>query len=77
MEPRINARQDQRQLLHALTYSSLALGTLFGGAFGTLLGVRPDLWLTCGIVAFSSAILFFSPARRLTDLPEPAVPAEG
>ncbi len=62
---------------YTLTYSSLALGTLFGGAFGTLLGVRPALWLTCGIVAFSSVILFFSPVRRLTDLPEPAVLAEG
>jgi predicted MFS family arabinose efflux permease len=58
---------------YTMTYSSLALGTVFGGALGTLLGVRPALWATCGVVAFSSAILFFSPIRHLTNLPEPAV----
>jgi predicted MFS family arabinose efflux permease len=58
---------------YTMTYSSLALGTVLGGALGTLIGIRPALWVTCGIVASASAILFFSPIRRLTDLPEPAV----
>jgi predicted MFS family arabinose efflux permease len=58
---------------YTMTYSSLALGTVLGGALGTLIGVRPALWVTCGIVAFASVILFFSPIRRLTSLPEPAV----
>jgi predicted MFS family arabinose efflux permease len=58
---------------YTMTYSSLALGTVLGGALGTLIGIRPALWVTCGIVASASVILFFSPIRRLTDLPEPAV----
>ena len=62
---------------YTMTYSFLALGTVFGGALGTLIGVRGALWVTCGIVASSSAILFFSPIRRLTDLPEPAVLTAG
>jgi predicted MFS family arabinose efflux permease len=62
---------------YTMTYSSLALGTVLGGALGTLIGIRPALWVTCGIVASASVILFFSPIRRLTDLPEPAVLAEG
>ena len=57
---------------YTMTYSSLALGAIFGGALGTLIGVRPALWVTCGIVASASVILFFSPIRRLTDLPQSA-----
>jgi predicted MFS family arabinose efflux permease len=57
---------------YTMTYSSLALGTVFGGVLGTFIGVRPVLWVTCGIVAGSSIILFFSPIRNLRELPEPA-----
>ena len=62
---------------YTMTYSSLALGTVFGGALGTAIGVRPALWVTCGITASASLILFFSPIRHLTNLPEPAAIAEG
>jgi predicted MFS family arabinose efflux permease len=62
---------------YTMTYSSMALGTVFGGTLGTLIGVRPALWITCGIVASASVILFFSPIRHLTDLPEAAVLGEG
>ena len=54
---------------YTMTYSSMALGGVFAGALGTLLGVRPALWMTCGIVASSSVILFFSPIRHLRELP--------
>ena len=62
---------------YTMTYSSMALGTVLGGALGTLIGVRPALWVTCGIVASASVILFFSPIRHVADLPEPALLAEG
>ena len=58
---------------YTMTYSAMALGGAFAGALGTYLGVRPALWITCGIVASSSLILFFSPIRHLRELPEPAV----
>lgn len=57
---------------YTMTCSSMALGTVFGGALGTFLDIRPALWITCGIVASSSVILFFSPIRHLRELPEPA-----
>jgi predicted MFS family arabinose efflux permease len=57
---------------YTMTYSCMALGTAFGGALGTFLGVREALWITCGIVASASIILFFSPIRHLRELPEPA-----
>jgi MFS family permease len=58
---------------YTMTYSSLALGTVLGGTLGTFIGVRPALWVTCGIVAGSSLILYFSPIRHLRDLPDAAV----
>jgi MFS family permease len=57
---------------YTMTYSGMAIGGVFGGALGTFLGVRPALWVTCGIVASASAILFFSPVRKLRELPEAA-----
>jgi predicted MFS family arabinose efflux permease len=57
---------------YTMTYSAMALGGVFAGALGTYLGVRPALWVTCGIVAGSSVILFFSPIRHLRELPESA-----
>jgi MFS family permease len=57
---------------YTMTYSAMALGGVLAGALGTSLGVRPALWITCGILASSSLILFFSPIRHLRELPEPA-----
>jgi predicted MFS family arabinose efflux permease len=57
---------------YTMTYSGMALGAPFGGALGTLLGVRAGLWVTCGVVAAASVILFFSPIRQLRELPEQA-----
>ena len=62
---------------YTMTYSAMALGGVFAGALGTYLGVRPALWVTCGIVAGSSIILYFSPIRHLRELPEPAALSEG
>jgi predicted MFS family arabinose efflux permease len=59
---------------YTLTYSFMALGGAFGGTLGTFIGVRPALWVTCGVVASSSIILVLSPISRLRDLPEPATP---
>jgi predicted MFS family arabinose efflux permease len=61
---------------YTMTYSCMALGGVLGGALGTAIGVRPALWITCGIIASASVILFFSPIRRLQDLPEPATLAD-
>jgi predicted MFS family arabinose efflux permease len=57
---------------YTLTYSAMAIGGVFAGALGTYIGIRPALWITCGIIASSSLILFFSPIRHLRELPEPA-----
>jgi hypothetical protein len=50
----------------------MALDAEFDGMLGTLAGVRQALWVMAGILTFASSILFFSPIRRLRDLPEPS-----
>jgi predicted MFS family arabinose efflux permease len=62
---------------YTMTYSGAALGAPFGGALGTLLGVRAGLWVTCSVVAGASAILFLSPIRHLRELPEQATLEDG
>jgi len=57
---------------YTVSYSFLALGTVFGGAMGTLIGIRAALWVTCAITASASAVLFFSPIRHLRESPAPA-----
>jgi predicted MFS family arabinose efflux permease len=57
---------------YTMIYSAAALGGVMAGALGTYLGVRPALWITCGIVASSSLILFFSPIRHRRELPQQA-----
>ena len=55
-----------------VVWGTLPLGGVLGGVLGTLLGVRPTLWI--GFIGSWAAgfWVFFSPLRRLRD-----VPAEG
>ena len=55
-----------------MTYSSLAVGAALAGGLASLVGVRPALWVMATVLALASLVLFFSPIRRLRDLPEPA-----
>lgn len=55
-----------------IVWGTMPLGSLLGGALGTLIGVRPAL-----MVAFVGAwaagwFVFFSPLRRMRDIPQPA-----
>ena len=48
----------------AVNYGTRPLGALAGGLFGTVLGLRPTLWIAAvgGMVGF--AVLLFSPLPR-------------
>lgn len=52
-----------------LNYGTIPLGALLGGTLGTVLGVRPALWIMTAGVPLSALILLFSPVRRVRDLP--------
>ena len=55
-----------------VVWGTLPLGGVLGGVLGTLLGVRPTLWIGFAGSWAAGFWVFFSPLRRLRD-----VPAEG
>ncbi|MFE9249028.1 MFS transporter [Streptomyces sp. NPDC007088] len=52
-----------------LNYGTIPLGALLGGTLGTVLGVRPALWIMTAGVPLSALALLFSPVRRVRELP--------
>ncbi|MGW5674668.1 MFS transporter [Streptomyces sp. NPDC003860] len=64
-----------------LGFGTIPLGALLGGALGTVLGTRPAIAVMAAGVPLAALILFFSPVRRVRDLPterrKPDGPADG
>ncbi len=52
-----------------LSYGTIPLGALLGGALGTALGLRAAMWITTAGIPLAALVLFFSPVRRVRDLP--------
>ncbi|MFD8425247.1 MFS transporter [Streptomyces sp. NPDC059466] len=52
-----------------LSYGTIPLGALLGGALGTALGIRAAMAITTAGVPLAALILYFSPIRRTRDLP--------
>jgi MFS family permease len=52
-----------------IVWGTLPLGGLLGGAFGAWLGVRPTLWIAFAGSWAAGWWVFFSPLRRMRDLP--------
>ncbi|WP_141579138.1 MFS transporter [Actinomadura sp. WMMA1423] len=55
--------------MQLVSYGTIPLGALLGGAVGTALGVRQAMWITTGGLAFTGLILLAGPLRRRRDLP--------
>jgi MFS family permease len=53
-----------------VVWGTLPLGGVLGGAFGTWLGVRPTLWIAFAGSWAAGWWVFFSPLRRMRDVPE-------
>ncbi|WP_393087645.1 MFS transporter [Streptomyces sp. LN704] len=60
-----------------LSYGTIPLGALLGGALGTVLGIRTAMAITTAGVPLAALILFFSPIRRTRDLPTSGRPTGG
>lgn len=61
-----------------LVWGTMPLGGLLGGALGTLIGLRPTLWVGAVGGVLATGWVLASPLRGMRDLPppeEPAVPA--
>ncbi|MGA4845751.1 MFS transporter [Streptomyces sp. G5(2025)] len=52
-----------------LSYGTIPIGALLGGALGTALGLRTAMAITTAGVPLAALILLFSPIRRSRDLP--------
>jgi MFS family permease len=55
--------------MQLLNYGSIPIGALLAGALGTVLGLRPTLWIMTAGLAAASTILLIGPIRRHRDLP--------
>ncbi|MFD7495109.1 MFS transporter [Streptomyces sp. NPDC059832] len=55
-----------------VVWGTLPLGGALGGVLGTLIGVRPALWLAFIGSWAAGWFVFFSPLRRMRDVPQPA-----
>jgi predicted MFS family arabinose efflux permease len=53
----------------------MPLGALLGGVIGTWLGLRPTLWIAVVGSYAAVAWVFFSPLRRMRDVPTTPDPA--
>ncbi|MEV3858224.1 MFS transporter [Streptomyces sp. NPDC050095] len=54
-----------------VVWGTLPLGAVLGGALGTLIGVRPALWVAFIGSWAAGWFVFFSPLRRMRDVPAP------
>jgi predicted MFS family arabinose efflux permease len=52
-----------------VNYGTIPIGALLGGVLGTVLGLRTAMWLTTAGVPLAALVLYFSPIRRVRDLP--------
>jgi predicted MFS family arabinose efflux permease len=52
-----------------MVWGTIPLGALVGGVLGTLIGIRPTMWVGAVGMMFAALPLLFSPLRKLRDLP--------
>lgn len=60
--------------LSFLMFGTMPLGTLLGGALGSLIGLRPAIWVATAGLFLAALPYALSSTRRLIQLPAPAEP---
>jgi MFS family permease len=55
--------------MQLLNYGTIPAGALLAGALGTVLGLRPALWIMTAGLVVASGVLLVGPIRRHRDLP--------
>ncbi len=56
--------------MHLINYGTIPLGALLGGLLGTVLGLRPTMWIMTAALVLSTGILLTGPIRLHRDLPD-------
>jgi hypothetical protein len=59
-----------------LVWGTMPLGGLLGGSLGSVIGLRPTLWIGAVGVAVAVLPVFLSPLRTMRELPAAPEPAE-
>jgi MFS family permease len=57
--------------MQLLNYGTIPVGALLAGTLGTLLGIRPTIWIATSAVVLAAAVLLTGPVRKHRDLPDP------
>ncbi|WP_255500590.1 MFS transporter [Micromonospora sp. Llam0] len=52
-----------------ITWGTIPIGGVIGGALGTVIGIRPTLWIACVGTWAAGFWMYFSPLRRSRDIP--------
>jgi MFS family permease len=58
--------------MQLLNYGTIPVGALLAGTLGTLLGIRPTMWIATSAVVLAAAVLLTGPIRGSRDLPDPS-----
>jgi MFS family permease len=53
-----------------LVWGCMPIGALISGGLGHYLGVLPTIWIGATLAVFSSSFVFFSPLRKMRDMPQ-------
>jgi MFS family permease len=67
--PRLQGRMNS--VMRFIVWGTIPIGTLAGGALGTLIGYRETIVIGAIGAALSVLWIVFSPQRNLRDMPEP------
>jgi MFS family permease len=59
-------------VMRFIVWGVIPIGSLVGGALGTLIGLREAMWVGATIGTLSCLPVLFSPVRHLREMPEPA-----
>ena len=57
-----------------IVWGTLPVGSLLGGTLGTVIGIRPALWVAAAGSSAAGLWVFFSPLRHMRDVPVRGVP---
>jgi MFS family permease len=60
-----------------VVWGTMPVGSILGGVLGTLIGVRPAFLLACVGAWAAGWFVFFSPLRRMRDVPQPELEGRG
>ncbi|MEV6489094.1 MFS transporter [Actinoplanes sp. NPDC051633] len=60
--------------MHLINYGTIPIGAVLGGFLGTVVGLRPAIWIMTSALILATGIQLIGPIKRRRDLPATAEP---